>query len=590
MVTVQKAVDYSIVQNNKRIKLSSDGVDDDAMGYNLMDENPFLGPEMKLRPLYPGDGIAISLYDSGLMITNIASSIPGPPGEKGDVGEQGIPGGPGADGAPGLGLDGLASLDAFTVEYNEPPIVTLENKTLAFFIPRGYPGAPGAPGTPGIGGVNGVSGTIINSVTVSTLGPGAVATVSYTDDTATPSPYDKKLAFAIPRGNQGTAGTSATVTVGTVTTSTPGSDAVITNVGTVNDAKLNFTLPRGFQGNPGTAGVQGNPGTAGVQGNPGTAGVQGAVGLPGPQGETGPSGLAGPQGDPGENGTNGGPGLGLDGLLSLTAVSLNYNEVPTVNLESNSMTFGIPQGYPGEVGPQGYAGADGAPGLGLDGLASLDAFTVEHYDPPIVTLENKTLAFFIPRGYPGAKGDQGEEGPQGIQGPQGVQSSVPILTVEYQPRELNLLTAGGLGRLLNITAGVNIIRVQNSSGAQFALSTGTTAGLIQPLWTGTVVCRVTALVNVSWLAGPDADQAVQIWFQDCGTVLPATNPPLTTANTMYGMTVANLRNQPVGYGATYASILPLVGGRNYGLALSTVNSLYLTGSVYAWLSIEGLNA
>ena len=417
-----------------------------------------------------------------------------PAGPQGPQGETGLQGEPGMDGAPGLGLDGLANVDVFTVEYNEPAIVVLENKTLAFFIPRGYPGAPGVSGVPGQQGVQGEVGPQGGYGLSGPQGdPGETGPQGETGQQGIPGeviyvegPQGQTGPPGVqgPQGEEGQMGLSASITVGVVDTSPAGSFAAVTNTGTVLDTVLNFSIPRGPQG---TAGVQG------AVGPQGTAGVQGAVG---------PQGTAGVQ---------------------------------------------------GAVGPQGTAGVQGAVGpQGTDGV-------------------------------------QGAVGPQGIQGPQGVQSSVPILTVEYQPRGLDLLTAGGLGRLLNITAGVNIIRVQNSSGAQFALSTGTTAGLIQPLWTGTVVCRVTALVNVGYISGQN-DQAVQIWFQDCGTVLPATNPPLTAANVMYGMTVANVRNQTIQFGATYASILPLVGGRNYGLALSTVNSVSLTGSVTAWLSIEGLNA
>ena len=44
---------------------------------------------------------------------------------------------------------------------------------------------------------------------------------------------------------QGPPGAAATVTVGTVTTGEPGTDALVTNSGTENAAVLNFTIPRG---------------------------------------------------------------------------------------------------------------------------------------------------------------------------------------------------------------------------------------------------------------------------------------------------------------------------------------------------------
>ena len=60
---------------------------------------------------------------------------------------------------------------------------------------------------------------------------------------------------------QGPPGAAATVTVGTVTTGEPGTDAIVTNSGTESAAVLNFTIPRGETG-PAGAGVP-DGGTAG---------------------------------------------------------------------------------------------------------------------------------------------------------------------------------------------------------------------------------------------------------------------------------------------------------------------------------------
>ena len=61
-----------------------------------------------------------------------------------------------------------------------------------------------------------------------------------------------------PPGLKGDPGAAATVTVGTVTTGEPGTDAIITNSGTESAAVLNFTIPKGENG----AGVP-DGGTAG---------------------------------------------------------------------------------------------------------------------------------------------------------------------------------------------------------------------------------------------------------------------------------------------------------------------------------------
>lgn len=50
------------------------------------------------------------------------------------------------------------------------------------------------------------------------------------------------------KGDRGATGTAATIRIGTVTTGASGSEAVVTNVGTANDAVFNFRLPRGEKG------------------------------------------------------------------------------------------------------------------------------------------------------------------------------------------------------------------------------------------------------------------------------------------------------------------------------------------------------
>lgn len=57
-------------------------------------------------------------------------------------------------------------------------------------------------------------------------------------------------------GPQGAPGVGATVDAGTTTTSAPGGDAAVTNVGTTQDAVFNFVIPRGETGPDGDAGTQ----------------------------------------------------------------------------------------------------------------------------------------------------------------------------------------------------------------------------------------------------------------------------------------------------------------------------------------------
>lgn len=127
-------------------------------------------------------------------------------------------------------------------------------------------------------------------------------------------------------GPAGPAGDAATVTVGTVTTGAPGSSASVVNVGTSSAAVLNFTIPAGAAGSTGPAGPAGSTGPAGAAGTAATISIgtvttgspgssaavtnsgsssaavlnftipAGAAGEPGPAGENGAAGEQGPPG------------------------------------------------------------------------------------------------------------------------------------------------------------------------------------------------------------------------------------------------------------------------------------------------------
>ena len=79
-------------------------------------------------------------------------------------------------------------------------------------------------------------------------------------------------------GEPGAAGTPATVTVGSTTTSAAGGNAAVTNSGTASNAILDFTIPRGAAGPKGDTGAQG---PQGPPGEPGTPGANGAGVKPG---------------------------------------------------------------------------------------------------------------------------------------------------------------------------------------------------------------------------------------------------------------------------------------------------------------------
>lgn len=145
-------------------------------------------------------------------------------------------------------------------------------------------------------------------------------------------------------GPPGPPGAAATVTVGRTTTGEPGTQAQVTNSGTVSNAVLDFTIPRGETGDkgdtgptgpegpPGPQGPKGDTGETGPQGpkgDTGDTGPQGEAGPQGPAGEIGPQGPQGPKGDKGDTGSQGpqGPaGLGVP-----TPTAEDAGKVPTVN-------------------------------------------------------------------------------------------------------------------------------------------------------------------------------------------------------------------------------------------------------------------
>jgi hypothetical protein len=98
-------------------------------------------------------------------------------------------------------------------------------------------------------------------------------------------------------GLTGATGSSATISIGTVTSTYAGNPAAVQNVGTSTAAVLNFTIPRGFDGD---AGSNGQDGQGGTPGSDGASAYQVAVsnGFTGSEAEWLQS-LIGPQGDPG---------------------------------------------------------------------------------------------------------------------------------------------------------------------------------------------------------------------------------------------------------------------------------------------------
>ena len=163
-----------------------------------------------------------------------------------------------------------------------------------------------------------------------------------------------------PTGPQG----PASIAVGVTTTTDPGTNASVTNVGTDDNVILNFNIPRGEtgpigpQGIPGTegptgpTGPQGLQGLQGIQGPTGPTGPAGPQGLQGIQGPTGPTGPAGPQGLQGLQGIQGPTGpTGPTGPAGPTAIE-TYGRKYNTSTDNISLETNIAQNIPlGNNGP-----------------------------------------------------------------------------------------------------------------------------------------------------------------------------------------------------------------------------------------------
>ncbi|WP_443652332.1 hypothetical protein [Dialister invisus] len=149
----------------------------------------------------------------------------------------------------------------------------------------GPSGPKGDPGPKGADGKNGVAATI--KVGKVTTGPSASVTNSGNSTDAVfdfvipvsgggqgiqgpkgdPGPRGEPGPKGDPgqKGADGKDGTAATIKIGTVTTTAPGTNVKVTNSGTANAAVFNFSIPKGEKGE------KGEKGNIGIQGPPGPA-------------------------------------------------------------------------------------------------------------------------------------------------------------------------------------------------------------------------------------------------------------------------------------------------------------------------------
>lgn len=128
------------------------------------------------------------------------------------------------------------------------------------------------------------------------------------------------------------------ITIGTVTTGEPGSEADASITGTAPNFVLNLTIPQG------EIGPQGPIGETGPQGE---TGAQGEVGPQGPAGEPGPTG---PQGEPGPAGEDGLTPTLTIGTVTTGAPGTDAEATITGTAPNFVLNLTIPQGEPGTPG------------------------------------------------------------------------------------------------------------------------------------------------------------------------------------------------------------------------------------------------
>ena len=139
----------------------------------------------------------------------------GPQGPMGLPGPQGIAGNTGATGSQGpQGPQGAAGPQGIQG-------------------PQGPQGATGPQGLKGPQGITGATGPQGPQGITGTTGPQGLAGVTG------------------PMGLTGPTGAAATITIGTVTTGDPGTEATVTNSGTTEEAVFDFVIPRGKPGGGG---------------------------------------------------------------------------------------------------------------------------------------------------------------------------------------------------------------------------------------------------------------------------------------------------------------------------------------------------
>lgn len=308
-----------------------------------------------------------------------------------------------------IDLGNSVSIDTSDVFVGADQDIVSESEALV-----GPPGPPGPQGVPGRDGVDGQAATVtVGSTTTTSPGTNANVTNSGTSSAAV-------LNFSIPRGNQGEA---ATVSVGTTTTGAAGSNASVTNSGTTSDAILDFTIPQGIAGNAATITVGSvqtvapeYPATVTNSGTTSAAVLDFNI----------PRGNDGAQGDPGQ------PGQAATVTVGSTTTGAAGTNASVTNSGTTSaavLDFTIPRGADGADGQDGQDGAPGAAATIAVGSTSTGAAGSSASVTNSGTSSAAVFDFVIPKGDTGAAGADGADGADGYSPTATVSQSGGVTTI-----------------------------------------------------------------------------------------------------------------------------------------------------------------
>lgn len=347
-----------------------------------------LGGESPNRTLdFAFRNIKGSVGDQGPTGPQGAQGVQGPTGAKGDKGDQGDQGLRGLPGDPAIITGAEATIDNQSLEQPIVNVVSEGSSTSRRFV-FNFKGLKGAKGDKGDDGTS--IKVQADEASCTELGDGYIRADGHLMILSSLNPKQFTDAGNIrgPQGEKGSDGAAASITVGSVSSSDPGTDPIVNNSGSSSAAVLDFVIPRG------DTGPQGLTGPTGAKGEQGETGAQGPKGEQGAQGIAGKDGVDGEKGDKGDPGAPGAvftPSVSEEGVIEWTNNGGLANPT-SVNIKGPKGDTGA-KGDTGSTGLTGPAGPTGATG-------SISDFTFD-----VASTQDRTITisgFYTPDNLPEA--------------------------------------------------------------------------------------------------------------------------------------------------------------------------------------------